>query len=354
MLTITFSSKYNLTGLQVWLKTQSLFRRLISIIYGQILHSQLSQALATITSFIGWVVDFAHKQFVQLNWETDVYHWLWMFCVEPCDLLPTCPACTLLLSPNVSWYGPQPPCDIQGEASWANGGMFQLLSWACVCHTVTSSLSPTDFPFDFFFFYVNTYCLTGRGNCPHSIIQSCLLNQWTINKMCFWGAMKRVIDCCHKLIRVFASAGDHTAEGRVAFKLLFLEQYWDVDIEATSMTSINSPLCNTISIYQLFFSAPLSNGTLSTPIISPIYLSICLWCFPLSRSTNLLWTQPDTHLSLRCVGVQLKCYHFCTWAGHEARFCWLNIIVIYISAQLTQTIFNLCDCCCGILSEHDR
>lgn len=57
-----------------------------------------------------------------------------------------------------------------------------------------------------------------------------------------------------------AAAGLHAAGGREAFKQFFNKKDWDAGMEAAAMTSINSPLCNTISIYQLVFSTIRSNG----------------------------------------------------------------------------------------------
>lgn len=112
-------------------------------------------------------------------------------------------------------------------------------------------------------------------------LRPCLLNQRIINKICFWRGVevKEVINCCHKhpqwtLLLVSTQLG-----GLVAFKHFFNKKDWDAGMEATTTTSINSPLCNTISIYQLVFATARSNGRLSSSIICAIHLLICLLCF---------------------------------------------------------------------------
>lgn len=108
------------------------------------------------------------------------------------------------------------------------------------------------------------------------------------------GLMKGLINCCHKQLQWTLLLVSSQPGGRLAFKQFFNKKDWDAGMEATSMTSINSPLCNTISIYQLVFSTIRSNGRLSTPIIAPIYLLICLLCsLPRGLSKNLMWTLRD-------------------------------------------------------------
>lgn len=127
-----------------------------------------------------------------------------------------------------------------------------------------------------------------KGNCLCSIMW--LIESMGDHQICFWLNVIgwvwsiSIINQCHNV-------GDHTAIGEktpVNIQIVILKDKIGEWCHLHDSNKLPVQLCNTITIYLLVCHT-LSNGRLSTPIICPIYLSLCnVPCL-----LDLMWTQQD-------------------------------------------------------------
>lgn len=123
------------------------------------------------------------------------------------------------------------------------------------------------------------------------------------------------------------ASGDHARRGQfsrsvlVCMRVCVCRLCVCVCVYATSMTSITSPLCNTISRYQVVFSTLRSNGGLSASIIAPIN------CVHWLHLRVILWPQSEVEFNVDVAPMssanELRCQRApgrITKAPHESRW----------------------------------